>query len=181
MTHRSEKVEQFIKEELSLIIQREVRDPRIGFVSITDVEVSVDLRHARVFVSVLGDGEDPREDAVRVGPFVAHAGHGDLGPAAIVLVIDLRGRHIELLVQSVEQTLQDAPLVLQARAAGQAEFKAQHADDHGLAARSGLRRFLADLVRLEDVSDLNVVEPFHSDAALKTFGHLAHVLLESPQ
>ena len=57
MTHRSEKVGQFIKEELSLIIQREVRDPRIGFVSITDVEVSVDLRHARVFVSVLGDGE----------------------------------------------------------------------------------------------------------------------------
>lgn len=57
MTHRSEKVEQFIKEELSQIIQREVRDPRIGFVSITDVEVSVDLRHARVFVSVLGDAE----------------------------------------------------------------------------------------------------------------------------
>lgn len=57
MTHRSEKVEQFIKEELSQIIQREVRDPRIGFVSITGVEVSVDLRHARVFVSVLGDAE----------------------------------------------------------------------------------------------------------------------------
>lgn len=57
MTHRSEKVEQSIKEELSQIIQREVRDPRIGFVSITDVEVSVDLRHARVFVSVLGDAE----------------------------------------------------------------------------------------------------------------------------
>jgi ribosome-binding factor A len=57
MPHRSEKVEQFIKEELSEIIQREVRDPRIGFVSITDVEVSVDLRHARVFVSVLGDAD----------------------------------------------------------------------------------------------------------------------------
>ncbi len=57
MTHRSEKVEQFIKEELSQIIQRHVNDPRIGFVSVTDVEVSVDLRHARVFVSVLGDAE----------------------------------------------------------------------------------------------------------------------------
>ena len=55
MTHRSEKVEQFIKEELSEILRREVNDPRIGFVSVTDVEVSVDLRHARVFVSVLGD------------------------------------------------------------------------------------------------------------------------------
>lgn len=55
MTHRAEKVEQFIKEELSEILQREVKDPRIGFVSVTDVEVSVDLRHARIFVSVLGD------------------------------------------------------------------------------------------------------------------------------
>ncbi|HEY6104173.1 MAG TPA: 30S ribosome-binding factor RbfA [bacterium] len=57
MPHRPEKVEQFIKEELSAIIQREVRDPRIGFVSITDVEMSGDLRHARVFVSVLGDAD----------------------------------------------------------------------------------------------------------------------------
>ena len=57
MTHRPEKVEQFIKEELSQILQREVRDPRIGFVSVTDVEVSDDLRHTRVFVSVLGDPE----------------------------------------------------------------------------------------------------------------------------
>jgi len=55
MSHRPEKVEEFIKEELSQILQREVRDPRIGFVSVTDVEVSVDLRHARIFVSVLGD------------------------------------------------------------------------------------------------------------------------------
>lgn len=58
MTHRPEKVEQFIKEELSLILQRDVRDPRIGFVSVTDVEVSQDLRHARIFVSVLGTPEE---------------------------------------------------------------------------------------------------------------------------
>jgi len=55
MTHRPEKVEQFIKEEVSEILQREVKDPRIGFVSVTDVEVSADLRHAHVYVSVLGD------------------------------------------------------------------------------------------------------------------------------
>lgn len=58
MTHRAEKVKEFIKEELSLILQREVRDPRIGFVSVTDVEVSQDLRHARIFVSVLGTDEE---------------------------------------------------------------------------------------------------------------------------
>lgn len=63
MTHRAEKVEQFIKEELSEILRREVKDPRIGFVSVTDVEVSVDLRHARVFVSVLGD-EDAKTETM---------------------------------------------------------------------------------------------------------------------
>ncbi len=57
MTLRAEKLREFVKEEVSEIIQRELKDPRIGFVSITDVEVSADLRHARVFVSVLGDAE----------------------------------------------------------------------------------------------------------------------------
>jgi ribosome-binding factor A len=57
MARRPERVEQFIMEELGQILQREVRDPRIGFVSVTDVEVSADLRHARVFVSVLGDAD----------------------------------------------------------------------------------------------------------------------------
>lgn len=57
MTLRAEKLQEFIKEEVSLIIQRQLKDPRIGFVSVTDVEVSVDLRHARIFVSVLGDEE----------------------------------------------------------------------------------------------------------------------------
>ncbi len=55
MSLRAEKLREFLKEEVSQIIQQELKDPRIGFVSITDVEVSVDLRYARIFVSVLGD------------------------------------------------------------------------------------------------------------------------------
>lgn len=57
MSHRAEKIQEFLKEEVSQIIQQRLKDPRIGFVSVTDVEVSADLRHARVFVSVLGDEE----------------------------------------------------------------------------------------------------------------------------
>lgn len=57
MSHRPEKVREFIKEQVSDIIQHQLKDPRIGFVSVTDVEVSVDLRHAKVFVSVLGDAQ----------------------------------------------------------------------------------------------------------------------------
>ena len=55
MTHRAERLQEFLKAELSQIIQHLLKDPRIGFVSITDVEVAQDLRHARIFVSVLGD------------------------------------------------------------------------------------------------------------------------------
>lgn len=57
MTRRTERLQEFIKEQVSEIILQHVRDPRIGFVSITDVEVSADLRHAKIFVSVLGDEE----------------------------------------------------------------------------------------------------------------------------
>ena len=52
---RAERVRVAIREEISDILQNELKDPRVGFASIVDVEVSPDLRHARVYVSVLGD------------------------------------------------------------------------------------------------------------------------------
>ena len=52
---RLDRVNQLIKEEISTILQRELKDPRLGFVTVTEVETSRDLRSAKVFVSVLGD------------------------------------------------------------------------------------------------------------------------------
>lgn len=54
-SQRIEKVQELIKEEISEIIRREVKHPGIGFVTVTSVEASPDLRHAKVFVSILGD------------------------------------------------------------------------------------------------------------------------------
>lgn len=48
-------------QEISDILRREVRDPRVGFVTVTDASVSPDLRHAQVFVSVLGTDEEQQE------------------------------------------------------------------------------------------------------------------------
>ena len=62
MTTRQAKVQQLIKHEISDIITREFKDPRIGFVTITDVEVTGDMRHARVFISVLGNEEDKKRN-----------------------------------------------------------------------------------------------------------------------
>lgn len=52
---RLERVSQLIKEEISRVLQRELKDPRLGFVTVTEVETAKDLRQAKVFVSVLGD------------------------------------------------------------------------------------------------------------------------------
>jgi len=54
---RQDQLGEVITQELSDLIRTRMKDPRIGFASITDVEVSADLRHAKVFVSVMG-GED---------------------------------------------------------------------------------------------------------------------------
>jgi ribosome-binding factor A len=62
-TSRMRRVNEAIKEVLSESL-RQVKDPRIGFVTVTGVEASPDLRHARVFVSVLGS-EDSREQTLR--------------------------------------------------------------------------------------------------------------------
>ncbi len=47
-----------VQEEISEIIQRKIKDPRLGFVTITRVRLTADLRHASVYVSVMGGEED---------------------------------------------------------------------------------------------------------------------------
>ena len=61
---RRERISDQIQDEISRLLLRELRDPRIGFVTITGASVSPDLRTARVFVSVLGAPEI-REDSLR--------------------------------------------------------------------------------------------------------------------
>ena len=52
---RTDRVEELLKEEMARVIREEVKDPRVGFVTIMHVDVSPDLSHARVFVSVMGE------------------------------------------------------------------------------------------------------------------------------
>lgn len=57
---RSKRVADQIKKEASEIIQRQVKDPQLGFVTITDVEMTDDLKTATIFYSVLGDDENKK-------------------------------------------------------------------------------------------------------------------------
>jgi ribosome-binding factor A len=61
---RVRKVQEFIKEEVSHIILRKLKDPRIGFVTVTDVAVTGDLRNAKIFVSLFGN-DDQKKDTMQ--------------------------------------------------------------------------------------------------------------------
>ena len=62
MTRRIERLNSLLRQEISEIVQRQVKDPRLGnFISITAVEVSADMRNAKVFVSRLGSDIEKQE------------------------------------------------------------------------------------------------------------------------
>ena len=75
MSQRTERVDELLRQEIGAIVSREVADPRIGFATITGVETTHDLRHAKVWVSVIGQPAE-RDAAVaalrHAMPFVRH-------------------------------------------------------------------------------------------------------------
>ncbi len=111
-TRRARQVGRLIKEELSDLLQREVRDPRMGFVTLTDVQVSADLRSAQVYFSVLGEEEVVQQSLVvlrRAAGFLrTELGHR----LALRYVPELhflldrsveRGQRIEALLRQIHQ------------------------------------------------------------------------------
>jgi ribosome-binding factor A len=69
--HRLERVNEAIKEVVSVVVAAELKDPRAGFVTVTGVETTPDLRHAKVYVTVLGKQAE-REHALEA----LRASHG---------------------------------------------------------------------------------------------------------
>jgi ribosome-binding factor A len=60
VSQRIERVDALLRQEIGKILAREVQDPGVGFVTVTDVEASPDLGHARVWVSVIGSADEQR-------------------------------------------------------------------------------------------------------------------------
>jgi ribosome-binding factor A len=69
-SERMRRVDEAIRQVLADVLAGELADPRVGFVTVTDVKTSPDLRNARVFVSVLGD--EPAREATLAGLRSAH-------------------------------------------------------------------------------------------------------------
>lgn len=109
---RSERVAGEMRRELARLIQMEVKDPAVGFVSVSDVEVSRDLSHAKVFVTVFE--EDKARDSIRALNKAAGFLRGRLGQEMrIRSVPELSFRHDD----SVEKGQRMDQLIDQAVAA----------------------------------------------------------------
>src|SRR3954468_969603 len=88
MSERTARLDELLREEISEVVRREIDDPRIGFVTITDVETSPDLRHANVWVSIIGSAEERAQGLralSRAMPYV----RGRLGKLRLKRIPDL--------------------------------------------------------------------------------------------
>jgi ribosome-binding factor A len=97
---RMRRVDEALREVLSDAIATDLKDPRIGFVTVTAVNASRDLRHARVYVSVLGD--DQERAATLEG---LRSAHGYLQGA---IAAQLKLKHTPTLVFEYDETVERA-------------------------------------------------------------------------
>lgn len=109
--HRPNRLAETLKEEISQLIRVELKDPRLGFVTLTSVDVAGDLAHAKVYISVLGT-EDEGKTSLEVLNRAAGFIRCEIGKRirlrhvpAIVFVYDPsieHGAHIAKLLRDVE-------------------------------------------------------------------------------
>ena len=96
--HRPNRLAETLKEEISQLIRVELKDPRIGFVTLTSVDVADDLAHAKVYVSVLGtedEGKASLEALNRAAGFV----RSEIGKR-------VRLRHVPAIVFKYDPSIQ---------------------------------------------------------------------------
>jgi ribosome-binding factor A len=97
---RTDRINEQLRQEISLLIRSDVRDPRVGLATITEVETSPELDHARVYITTLGD-DDEKEEILSglksAAPFI----RGQLGKR-------LRMRRIPELHFQIDKKLENA-------------------------------------------------------------------------
>lgn len=93
---RSKRLGSALKKEISLIIQDELKDPRIGFVTVTGVEVSNDLKCAKVFFTVYGDERSRKNTVVGLNRSKGYLKH--------ILATRLRIKSLPNIIFELDQT-----------------------------------------------------------------------------
>lgn len=95
---RVSRVGEQIKKELSQIIQREIKDPRVGFVTVTNVEMSGDLQIAKVYISVFGSTDEKQQTLAGLEKAKGYI-RSEIGRR-------IQLRHVPELVFQIDETLE---------------------------------------------------------------------------
>lgn len=83
---RALRIGEQIQRELAVLIRQEVKDPRVGMVTVSEVRVSPDLSHAKVYVTVLGSDSSAAEDSIKALNHAASFLRHELGRRLILRV-----------------------------------------------------------------------------------------------
>jgi ribosome-binding factor A len=105
MSQRTDRVDELLRQEIGAILAREVADPRVGFATVTDVETTPDLQHAKVWVSVIGDAAQRRA--------TLDALDGAMGYVRRELGVRLRLRRVPALHVALDSSMEHGTRVLQ--------------------------------------------------------------------
>ena len=110
-SRRQRQVAELLHEEISQLIQRGIRDPRLGFVTVTGVDVSADLKNARVYVTVLGDESDAQSALEGLASAAGYFRHQMKQTLSLRYIPELKfkidtsleyGSHIEELLKTIK-------------------------------------------------------------------------------
>jgi ribosome-binding factor A len=116
MKYRRERVQDFLREEISLIIQQEIKDPGLGFITVIDVKMTDDLKFAKVYYSVFGSEEEKERTAQALKRATSYVKHllGDkvrmkyMPDIAFVYDTDQeKGARIEAILKQVGNVSED--------------------------------------------------------------------------
>lgn len=115
-SRRPQRVALQIQHEVSMMISRNLKDRRIGFVTVTGVQMSPDLRHARIFVSLMGSEEEKNESLAALNHATGWIRH-ELGQRIrlkflpdIFFLTDTSqdyGEHIDKLIDEIHEHHED--------------------------------------------------------------------------
>jgi ribosome-binding factor A len=126
MSQRTDRVDELLRQEIGRILAKDVQDPHIGFATVTDVETTPDLRHAKVWVSVIGGAPERTATLAALDRAMGYVRH-ELGarlrirriPALHVMLDESaeRGTRVMRILEELEhghdeagEALADAPL-----------------------------------------------------------------------
>ena len=115
-TRRQRRVSELIHREMSMLLMRDVRDPRLADVTVTEVRITPDLLIARIYYTVLGDAEQEREAAAALESATGYLRTQLAGRVRLRLAPELvfeldqsaaYGRRIDKLLDQIAESGQD--------------------------------------------------------------------------